>query len=138
MCKQCKEVKRGDNNFTMLHRYPAGLTRDIWDKLCFYYDKVHPTQPKKVSELPQEFNDVLDSYIETDTFLICELPIVHGKEGHIDTPTYFNAYNSNGVKMENHWIVKNFKRNYFIKFAIHQWNALKMHITYYMMKLQSC
>ena len=78
----------GSNSVIFIEcRYPQGLSMDIWDRLCFYYGKIHPTQPKKVKDLPQEFNELLDNYIEIDTFLICELPIIHGKEGHISTLT---------------------------------------------------
>ena len=84
----------GSNSVTFIEcRYPQGLSTDIWDRLCFYYDKIHPTQPKKVTDLPQEFNELLDNYIETDTLLICELPIIHGKEGNISTTDKFNPYN---------------------------------------------
>ena len=78
----------GTNSVTYIEcQYSQGLCNDLWDRLCYYCDKVHPTQPKKVTELPQEFNGLLGHYIETHTSLICELPIVHGKEGLISVPS---------------------------------------------------
>ena len=47
----------GSNSLTFIEcQYNDYLFRDLWDRLCFYYDKTHPTQPKKLSELPEEFN----------------------------------------------------------------------------------
>ena len=84
----------GTNSVTFIEcQYSQGLCNDLWDRLCYYYDKVHPTQPKKVTELPQEFNGLLDHCIETHTSLIWELPIIHGKEGLISVPNKFNPYN---------------------------------------------
>ena len=79
----------GSNSVTFTEcQYPAGLSRDIWIGHASIMTRYILHNPKKVNELPQEFNDLLDNYIETDTFLIFELPIIHGKEGDIVTPKH--------------------------------------------------
>ena len=80
----------GSNSVTFIEcQYNDYLFRDLWDRLCFYYDKTHPTQPKKLSELPEEFNSWLDNYIETQTSFVAELPLVQGEDGKLNTSANF-------------------------------------------------
>ena len=72
--------------------YNSQVWKKLWSYITRYYDCPKLNYPKSVTEIKSDLNRILSDYLQSNLYVLCEVPRIEGKPCNLEGTEKFSAY----------------------------------------------